>query len=369
MNEKWIKIRNIIPQILAVAFVLAGIFYWGFDTDKSIFKKNEAPSETPKEEQAAIQTVAQEDKYGLFLAKADESLEQKDNKKANFWIARFFSSASKDGMIGFIFEYISPLLKDYNFAPPVSFLSGKYDHDFLGWFIYSTYPMWDFNDNGQDVKAYEDTTFQLAGVKDGNYAAVVFGSHPMLETWSFVGATDDNGGTVSLTAVLGDPEEKMYLSVAELEEKINEQTGIYDDKKAYDKIEIDLSGRPLQHIWDPEFYDLDKDGLPEIFIRYNATGADGFVQELAIYKIEGDKLVLFKKFTGSTEGIARRINDNQIEVGEGVLGSDSEGHLGFSKFRLETWEYKNGFFSKISKKIIPHILLSGIWQDYYNLTE
>lgn len=368
------RIKDIIPEILAVIFLLIGIFYWGFDVDKSksIFKQKTQPEERlvdqSVEEQTIVQleTIKQEDKYSYFFSKASESLEQNDKKGANFWLARYISSASNDEMLGFVFEYIYPLIDNHNFAPPISYLSGKYDTDFLGWFIYSTYPMWDFNDGEPEIKMSEDITFQLAGIKDGNYAAVVLGSHPMLETWSFIGLPDNEN--VALTSVLGNPEEEIYLSVAELEDKINEQENHYDDKKSYDKIEIDLGGHPLQHLWEPDFYDLEGDGLPEIFIRYNKANASGFEQDLDIYKIKNDReLYLFKKFTGESEGIARRAGD-KIEVGYGK-GKDGEGHLNFSAFILENWVYKNGDFIKQSEQEIPHILLSSVWQEYYDLGE
>ena len=195
----------------------------------------------------------------------------------------------------------------------------------------------------------EDTqyAFGLNGADDGNYYVVV-NAYPFIEAWSVAGEE-----AVYSTAVIASGS-KPFIESGELTDG--------KSSKQFDKVELDVL---LQHVWRPEFHDLDNDGIPEIWIRYNRTMGTGFSQELIIYKIKGDKLVLFKKFTGSPEGIARRLEDGKIEVAEGFTNKEATGHLGYDQHHFEIFEYKNGEFVKVSEKDLPHILRSEAWKDYY----
>ena len=46
---------------------------------------------------------------------------------------------------------------------------------------------------------------------------------------------------------------------------------------------------PISHIYNPTFFDVDRDDLPELLIRYNITVADGFIQYLDIYKSNNNR--------------------------------------------------------------------------------
>lgn len=354
MNNKLIKIKSVILLAPVVLF-LAGFFYWKNIVKENILDKNESliNKQTVNQNQ-----ISQQDKYQFFYNKVETSIKQKDEKTADFWLARYFSLAYNTDQVHDATDNLIPLLNEYKVSSPTSFLSGKYDTEFISWFVNAPYGLWDFNEVNQGLDMDTDISFQFAAVKDGNYVALVYGGYPYLEGRNIIDLPDS--GTQTAILVLGNPDKELYLYAGETEEGSNEAA------KSYGIIEIDLGENPLQYIWQPEFYDLDDDNIPEIWVRYNKTTADGFIQELAIYKIKNNnELYLFKKFTGKAEGIARRVNGNQVEVGEGIAGSSSEGHLNYSKFRLETWEFKNGVFRKITEKTIPHILLGSDWSDYY----
>ena len=75
--------------------------------------------------------------------------------------------------------------------------------------------------------------------------------------------------------------------------------------------------------------------------------------------------MLFRKFTGDSEGIARRLDGNKIEVGYGFTDKEATGHMGYDQHHIEVWEYKDGDFLKVSEKNVPHILWTNEWQKYY----
>lgn len=348
-NKKLLSLLSLL--FLAIAFIL---FYYFF------LQYSNRPSDNKK---SVIQEEAEDnlsDKYDLLYNQAEIAIIDGDERSADFRLARYFNWAVKNNEVSQALDNITPLLKDYKLSSPTSFISGKYDSKFISWFVSSTYEMWDFNEENQDSIMEDDITFQLAGIKDDKYFAIIFGSRPYVEGWNLI---SDESQQVAIL-ILGDTnEEKLYLAVGEIGENNNEAT------KTNGKIEIELGGF-LQHIWQPEFFDLENDGIPEVWVRYNTTTADGFMQELAIYKTKNDgELYLFKRFTGNAEGIARRINNNQIEVGEGVAGDARESHLNFSKFRFTVWEFRNGSFLKKSEEITPHILLSDKWKEYYEINK
>ena len=128
---------------------------------------------------------------------------------------------------------------------------------------------------------------------------------------------------------------------------------------------LDTGTNHIQRIWPLEFHDLDGDGKDELWVRYNKAWADGFSQELAIYRIKDNSLELIKKFEGLAEGIARRLDGNKIQVGTGFTDNSAIGHIGYDQHHLEIWEYEKGKFVKTSEKNVPHILWSDEWKKYY----
>lgn len=136
--------------------------------------------------------------------------------------------------------------------------------------------------------------------------------------------------------------------------------------KYFAKHYIDTDKHFLHYIWPIEFHDLNGDKAPEIWIRYIMAWADGFSQRLDIYQIKDDKeLILLKRFEGNAEGIARRLKNGFIEVGEGFTNKEATGHQYYDQRHIQTFEYRNGDFIKISEKDVPHILWNTDWTKYY----
>ena len=57
--------------------------------------------------------------------------------------------------------------------------------------------------------------------------------------------------------------------------------------------------------------------------------------------------------------------DGRIEVAEGTTNRGMTGHLGYDQHHIETFEYREGEFTKTAERYIPHLLWSREWQRYY----
>ena len=260
-----------------------------------------------------------------------------EDQSSDFYIAKRLAMAYAGDKINEGLKELEPLLSTRGLAP-VSFISGNFDENFLNWFFVGTYAMWNVSDTAINEL---NNSFTIIDSNQGDYSAFIVAS-PYVEGWAVIGGKDEFNGIL----ILGK------------NPKI-----LFKNQKESTSFSIDInSENGLQYVWPIEFYDIDKDGVPEIWIRYNNAWADGFSQELSVYKIQNNQLKFLKQFSGTAEGLARRLSNGRVEVANGFGES---GHLGFDKYKLQTWEYKNGDFVKISEKTIPHVLLGKDWIEYY----
>jgi len=288
--------------------------------------------------------TALDTKLDKIYKKAEGAIDKGDIKTADFWLARYMGLTAFNEKTEKNYTDVYPLLnKRAKSLAPTSFISGHYNEEFLDFFVRGSYRSWGIDDEGIDERSH---SFEITSASNDKYFASIIAS-PWLEGWS----------------IIGDKSRNTVLCLGENVQIISGKLENNKPIKRYEKINLAIGNHPLHFVWSPEFYDLDNDGIPEIWIRYLATWADGFSQMLDIYKIKDDeKLILLKKFEGRAEGIARRLNDGTIEVGEGF---GEGGHMGYDKYRIETWQYQDGEFKKTSEKVIPHILLSDEWKKYY----
>ena len=285
--------------------------------------------------------------YDQLYNQAKQAIDEGDENKADFYLARYMGLTWLDKDTEKTFTDLYPLFKIYKGSAPISFISGRYEDNFINWFVFSSHAQWGLDEEGIDEEKY---SFEIISNSDDKYFVSII-AYPYIESWSLL-----KGENIStLIMALGDFERKPYIISGRLE---NGKPVEY-----FNELSLNLEEHPLQYVWLPKFYDLDNDGIPEIWLRYNKAWADGFSQELAIYKIkEGKKLELFKKFEGLAEGIARRLNDGTIEVAEGFGNS---GHLAYDKHHVEIYKYSKGEFEKVSERDMPHILHSSEWKRYY----
>nr|MBU1327900.1 hypothetical protein [Candidatus Omnitrophota bacterium] len=288
--------------------------------------------------------------YSTFYEKASQAIEKGNDEEADFYLARYIGRSFLDKESKKSIADLYPLFVSYKVSKPTAFISGKYSEDFLDWFIGSSHAQWGYDDD-EDIDP-ETHSFGIRTNENNEYIATVIGS-PYLEGWSVL--KDKDTKTAILTLI--DFKQKPYIVV------IKHENGV--PKKVFENMEFDLDEHCIQHLWPLEFHDLDSDGKDELWVRYNKAWADGFSQELAIYKIKDNGLELIKKFEGEAEGIARRLEGNAIEVGHGFTDKEAIGHLGYDQHHLEVWQYKDGEFIKVSERNVPHILWSDEWQKYY----
>lgn len=281
--------------------------------------------------------------------KAEKAIQENRIQESDFWLARYMGLTAFNEATERNYTDLYPLFKVRKDLVPTAFISGQYSDDFIDFFIRGPFELWGIPDEGVKEDVFE---FSVRGDTDKDYFAQIVIS-PRLESWSIL----KKKNSVSVIPLI-DSEKAPFIVSGKLK----------DGKpvKYFTKHYIDTDKHFLHYIWPIEFHDLNGDKVPEIWIRYIMAWADGFSQRLDIYQIKDDKeLILLKRFEGNAEGIARRLKNGLIEVGEGFTNKEATGHLGYDQHHIQTFEYKNGDFVKISEKDVPHILWNTDWTKYY----
>ena len=266
-------------------------------------------------------------------------------EQSDFWMARYMGITALDEKTKKGYPDLIPLFKKREDLKPTAFISGKFDDSFIEFYARGVCGMWGAPGDGIDQEKRE---FTIQSYSDDHYYVEITAS-PRLENWSIL-------------------KQPVVVAVIPLGVKPLIHSGKLENGKAvkhFKEMPFDIGESFIHYVWTPEMHDLDGDGIPEIWIRYIKAWADGFSQELAIYKVKDDsELVLMKQFSGEAEGIARRLDGNKVEVGTGFT-NENVGHMGFDQTHLETWEYKDGVFIKIAEKNVPHVLWTKEWEKYY----
>jgi uncharacterized protein YxeA len=290
-----------------------------------------------------------DDQLKSIFQKAEKAVQENKIQEADFWLARYMGLTAYNEETKRDYTDLYPLFKKRDDLAPTAFISGKYSDNFIEFFIMGPCTLWGIPEKGVKEDAFE---FEVRGNSQNNYYAAIVIS-PRLESWSIL-KKDISKAIIPLVS----SEKPPFIISGKLK----------DGKpvKRFARYNIDTDGKFLHYIWPVEFYDLNGNGVPEIWVRYNVAWADGFSQRLDIYQIKDDKeLVLLKRFEGEAEGIARKLKNGLIEVGEGFTDKEATGHLYFDQYHIQTFEHKNGDFVKISEKDVPHILWNKDWEKYY----
>lgn len=300
---------------------------------------------------AVLENPYEDKNLNAIYEKAEQAIQTGDESLADFYLARYMGLTILDKKTEKNVTDLYPLFKAHKVSAPTSFISGKYSKDFIDWFVTASYQQWG-RDDDEDIDV-ETKSFGITSSSDNKYFATIIGS-PFVEGWSIINGEETTLAPMALIDFVNKP----YLVV-----------GIHDNgepKKMIEQVNIDAGEHPIQHIWPIEFHDLDNDGIPEIWIRYNMTWASGFSQVLDIYAIKNDeKVFLLKRFEGEAEGIARRLDDGNVEVAFGFTEKEATGHLGYDQHHIETFELKDGEFTKIAERNVPHLLWGDEWLKYY----
>ena len=267
----------------------------------------------------------------LLLKKADEALSRSDRKTADFYAARYLGLCAREKTETCPPEAFEPFLKKRRFEPK-AFISGSWDPSFLEWFESSVRDRWGVPSERIREKA---RSFEIVNAEYQDKYIVTVVAYPELELWHVL-----KDGLASKPMVLA--------------------MGAYRDHPAiffgksfagfprqFNSTFLDTQKRTLHYFWKPEFHDVDGDGTPEIWIRFNIAWGNGFSQVLEVYRIRPNgKLELFHHFQGGINGLARRSEDGSVEVA-GMLRPAAD------NYRTETWVFEDKDFKKSAEKDLP----------------
>ena len=280
---------------------------------------------------------------------AAQAMADKNVRQADFWLARYLGLTTFSEDRAHSPNDLIPLFEQRRDLVPTAFMSGRYAEGFLQFFAQGGYALWAVPEARANAA---DATYAIRTYADARYFVELIAS-PRLEAWTIIG---DHPGETVIPLVAATPPAVLMA-------------GTLDGGKparSFPRVALNTEGDGLQYVWPIEAHDLDGDGIPEIWLRYNQAWADGFSQVLAIYKIEQNAaLVLFKRFEGHAEGIARRVADGTIEVAEGFAQHEGTGHLGFDRHHIETFVFQDGAFVKTAERDVPHLLWGEDWRSYY----
>ncbi len=289
--------------------------------------------------------------YQAMQKNAENAIAAGDKKEADFWMARYLGLSSTDPGSGHSSNDLDMLIKKRKLAPK-GFISSDWDKDFIEWFEKSIYPRWGADENKIRTKQH---SFVVAETRYQEKYFVTVVAYPELELWHVV-----ENGLVSrpLLLVMGSFSERPTLFFG----KIFKGAPSFQ----FNPLFLDTKKRSLHYVWKPEFYDLDQDGIPEVWVRFNISWGNGFSQILDIYRIHNDsELVLLKRFQSGDEGFVRRLSDGQVELGSAFGSQKIQSRLSNDRHHLETWQYQKGEFKKISEQDVPFLLKSSDWKNYF----
>ena len=275
-----------------------------------------------------------------FWNKFENAFAQDKHKEADFYLALHLNHEIKDfaSEVPIIFQKLAE-----KGMVPTSFIDGSYSQEFFRFFFGDSLFQWNsniFDENNLVILS------RIGRDEATGLYAVVWG-RPRMEMWSVIGEISNESfllGYSDADIVVG-----QYNS--------NNQPVSCDS--------FNLEG-PLSHMYKPSFVDIDKDGFPEMIIRFNATVADGFIQYLYVYKSENSqdfcRRNLIKEFS-ARNGFANYSN-NIFITGE-QKRKDGESWLGASLHEL-TEIYFDGKQEKIiSKETKPNILRGNDTSYWY----
>jgi hypothetical protein len=292
--------------------------------------------------------------FDALYKKAEAAFAARDSQHADFYVARYLGLAAADSASG---KGVADIDRLYVTHPPtpVAFLSSVYDPGFMDWFEKAMLPLWGVS---EDRVREKYGSVEVRSVREGKRFAVVT-AYPKIEAW--FRADDTQAGSKRLLLAVGSSAKGRRATLI---------AGVYADGRrpvSFKPMELNSQSHALQYVWEPFFSDVDGDGTPELWIRYNLTWGNGFTQFLDIYRMDEKELTLLKRFTGANEGLARRTAAGKVETatGRGSMGGLS--HFEYDTHRLQTWEWRNGAFEKTEERDIPHLLRSGAWRETVGL--
>jgi hypothetical protein len=290
--------------------------------------------------------------FQKLIERSAQAVAAGDKKAADFFMTRYIGLASREGSGRYGLHDLEALLNLRN-LPPKAFLPGDWDAEFLRWFETSLYERW----GPEEARVRpENRSFEIAhALQRGRYFLTVV-AYPQIETWHLL---NEGVTTRRLVLFLGSNDRKERVSVVFgrlLRGKPSFQFNVHY---------LSTHNRPLHHLWTPEFFDLDKDGVPEVWIRYNIVRGNGFSQVLEVYRIHDESsLKLIRRFQGDN-GIARRLPDGSVETAQALDSKKTGVPFAYDTHRFERWSFEKGQFKAGDTVDKPFQFRDLRWKDYF----
>ncbi len=292
----------------------------------------------------AAQTEDSNANADAHLSKARAAQQAGDQRKRDFWLARFMGEVRKNSAVTRSFADAQDLFTVVNQESPSCQLSGKFSAEFWQWFVKRSQEQWGVLNN---MAVERDHNFEMAN-GEGNISEGYLASYFSALFISPQIVTCQVNAQLEVLAISQVQQEPFLLSG----KMVPGEYTMY-----FRNIPFALSGYPLLAVWAPKYADIDGDKIPEAFYRYNVLTENSFDQELTIYKFEGDLPKFFKKFVASDGGIARKIDGKKIQVAQGnSLGG---------QLVVETLEYDGRDFVVVDRETIENPFVTEEWKQYY----
>ena len=271
-----------------------------------------------------------------FNTSANEKLELglKAYNENNIELGDYFISSylAKGDMSKELYQKILDL------KPPISFISGHYSDEFLSNFQFESWMQW--QDTGNNSIEHKVRMLPYETIENNSNQYAVVWAKPQISAWSIVGGKE----SIQNIVVAGIKEVIIIFGI------LNKKNNSFEPCNR-EKIEINI-----QHFYEPRFVDVDFDGIKEILLRYNTSNADGYTQEIRIYK-HGDtnnfcSANLFQSFLG-INGYANFINDT-IEVAN-QISKENESWLASSEHEIINYTIEKNTVKVLQTKKVSNI--------------
>ena len=250
--------------------------------------------------------------------------------EADFYLALYLMEEA-DTQIGELFKKL-----DQRKIPSLYFIDGDYSHEFFWHFFGESLFQW--RSDGIDDRSHVIAT-ALGIDKDTNLYAVVWGQ-PELTRWSII-QKDNNTGS--------------YLLGYRMAHVV---VGHYSAEREPVPCDAFKMDGVLTKVYEPKFFDLNGDGLPELLLRYNLAVADGYVQNLRIYKSSNGKdfceRKLIKEFSARNGFILH--SGNRFKVGTQERGNETESWLGASTHQVKELYYDGETENILNMATVKNVL-------------
>ena len=272
-------------------------------------------------------------------------------KKADFLLACFFVNRPPAESLSDWQTQLDELLKMRD-LDPAGFLPHDYDSQFVEWFktaFISAFKV------GEEKVKDKYMTVEIQNVSQGKYFAALAVS-PQIQQWYLL-SKDSNVPSEPMLVVATSTSQKPTLFSGKIFQNI---------PSTFKPIAIATRHHALQYVWPVELHDLDEDGIPEIWVRYNLLYDNGFSQILDIYDVKDEvNPQLLKRFEGQNDGVARRLPDGRVETASGFAARPSLSRSDYDSHQFKTWRYQAGTFIEEGSHVTPHLLRSKEWKNYF----